>query len=162
MTLSPVLQNCHTLDQVVSLINDGGTSAHSGDEIAGQYIFDAADTAGYGVTFANLNAHAEALEEAGAVINDWAAVYKEADKQQGEHAKQAAPFFKIANTNCPNGDGSVKIYVDGVVVVDYRARKRNLLGYIRKHPNGIQGHKFRAACRDAGIPTDFVNEQIGI
>ena len=77
-------------------------------------------------------------------------------------ARRKGMFLKISNTNCPNGDGSVKIYVDGVVAVDYRARKRNLLGYIRKHPNGVQGHKFRAACRDAGIPTDFVNEQIGI
>ncbi len=55
----------HTIDDVVALINQGGTSHHTAQEIAAQYIYSAAkeqdDT-----SIENLSGQAEYLADAGA------------------------------------------------------------------------------------------------
>ncbi|ODN41114.1 hypothetical protein [Piscirickettsia litoralis] len=75
--ISQALQQAQTFQQVVDMINaanndesipyHGGVDcANTGDELAGQYAYDAADEAGYGIDEHNLEAHLELLSEAGA------------------------------------------------------------------------------------------------
>lgn len=59
------LQNCYSLEQVVELINGGGTSAFSGEEIAQQYAEDAAKEQD-DMSKENIDAHLDILREAGA------------------------------------------------------------------------------------------------
>jgi hypothetical protein len=67
MTKSIVLQNCKSLEEVVSLINSGGTSDFSAEEIAQQYALDASQDQG-DTSQANIDAHLDILRENGANI----------------------------------------------------------------------------------------------
>lgn len=60
--ISICLQECQDIEQVVKLINGGGSSDEDGDEISGQYAYDAAEDK---VEW-EFRAHLEFLEEAGA------------------------------------------------------------------------------------------------
>lgn len=77
--ISQTIQNAQSIDDVVNAINEGGTSSFSGNELAGQYAYDAADDAGYGFDDANLDAHLDALTEAGAEF-DYSEARTEAQK----------------------------------------------------------------------------------
>lgn len=74
--LSKALQDCHTLDQIIALINEGtveGMGEAGGIEflpemLAGQYAYRAAVEAGYGLTIGNLCWHLDYLSENGAVF----------------------------------------------------------------------------------------------
>ena len=66
MEISQALQNAQSIDRVVEIINGGGTSSYSANEIAGQYAWQAADQAGYGIDRDNIDGHLGFLIDAGA------------------------------------------------------------------------------------------------
>ncbi|MCG7545400.1 hypothetical protein MHM93_14560 [Pseudoalteromonas sp. MM17-2] len=66
MEISQAINEAQSLEQVVAIVNDGGTSRFDQNEIAAQYAYDAADDAGFGLSKANIEAHLDVLVEAGA------------------------------------------------------------------------------------------------
>lgn len=66
MEISQALQNAQSLDQVVAVINGGGTSSFNNEEIAAQYAWDAAEDNGEGMSTEEIEAHLDVLVEAGA------------------------------------------------------------------------------------------------
>lgn len=82
MEISQALQNAQSIDDVVEIINEGGTSSYDSNEIASQYAYNAADEAGYGIDQANIEGHLDLLAEAGANFD-----YREAVKAALEAKK---------------------------------------------------------------------------
>lgn len=71
MFISNALQNAHSIDQVVELINSGSCEGMEGIEfssehLAGQYAWSCAKEAGYGVEENDLEAQLEIIAEQGA------------------------------------------------------------------------------------------------
>ena len=81
--ISQALQNAQSIEQVVEIINGGGTSEYSANEIAGQYAFNAADESGYDIDGASLDAHLEVIIDAGAKF-DYSSALKEAKEWSAE------------------------------------------------------------------------------
>lgn len=77
--ISQALQNCHSATHVAEIINGGGTAFYTAEQIAGQYAFDAARDAGYGLADENLEAHLEFIRSEGARF-DWSGAMEEAKK----------------------------------------------------------------------------------
>lgn len=85
-TLSPVITESHSQEQIVEAINSanqghaveyfGGSDMHTGDQLAGQYAYDAAHDQN-DVSVENIGAHLEIISEAGAQF-DAAAAMREA------------------------------------------------------------------------------------
>lgn len=63
------LQNCTSLEQVVSLINDEFATNAEPEEIATAYAIDGAIEAGYGTGEPELCAQLDALRDAGAIFD---------------------------------------------------------------------------------------------
>ena len=82
--ISAVLQNCQSIEDVVSLINKGGTSDYDANQIAGQYAFTAAKEAGFGYEIENAEAHLSVLSEAGANFDLIKAVDAFVDLEEAE------------------------------------------------------------------------------
>ena len=77
-----------TLEAIVDTINDGGSAMSTANEIAGWYVFDAARE-GAGCPVSDLSgddveAHLEFLIDAGAQIEDCAAVLRQAAQYHAE------------------------------------------------------------------------------
>lgn len=78
--ISRAVQNAATLEQVVELINAGGTTEgmegveFSPAQLAGQYAYDAADDAGFGIDRDNIAGQLSFLAAAGAVFDESAAI----------------------------------------------------------------------------------------
>ena len=60
------LTNCTKIEDVVKLINDEMSSDATAEMIAAAYAIDAAEDAGYGCDKANLEAHLDIIQGAGA------------------------------------------------------------------------------------------------
>lgn len=85
-TLSPIITESHSQKQVIDAINSannghaveyfGGSDMHTGDQLAGQYAFDAARDQG-DISMENIEAHLGIINEAGANF-DAAAAMREA------------------------------------------------------------------------------------
>ena len=63
MIISIALQNAQSIEDVVKMVNGGGTSEHWPWEIAGQYAYDAAEDK---TSAKEIEAHLDILAEAGA------------------------------------------------------------------------------------------------
>ena len=86
MFISNALQNAHSIDQVVELINSGSCEGMEGiefssEQLAGQYAWSCAKEAGYGVEENDLEAQLEIIAEQGAEFDS---------KKALEHALQIA------------------------------------------------------------------------
>lgn len=71
MYISTALQNAHSIDQVVELINSGSCEGmegieFNGEQLAAQYAWSCAKEAGYGVGKAEIEAQLEIISEHGA------------------------------------------------------------------------------------------------
>lgn len=71
MFISNALQNAHSIDQVVELINSGSCEGMEGiefssEQLAGQYAWSCAKEAGYGVGKTEIEAQLELISEHGA------------------------------------------------------------------------------------------------
>lgn len=67
---SQALQNAKSIEEVVELINGGGTSNNDGNEIAGQYAFDGAnESKDNGLNKEDFEAQLDCLIEAGAIFD---------------------------------------------------------------------------------------------
>jgi hypothetical protein len=58
--------NCHSIEDVVRLINEPFATSSTGEEVAAKYAIEGATEAGYGLGDAELSAQLDALAEAGA------------------------------------------------------------------------------------------------
>ncbi|MEE8132136.1 MAG: hypothetical protein V3T40_01005 [Nitrososphaerales archaeon] len=77
------LENCISIDQVVSLINDDAATDATSEMVASAYAINAAEEEGYGSSDENLEAHLDVLTEAGADFD-----YSDAMKQAVASKKQ--------------------------------------------------------------------------
>ena len=72
MYASNAIRGYVTLERIVAIINEGGTCEgmegieFSGEQLAGQYAFDAAKASGYPIDESALDAHLDFLAESGA------------------------------------------------------------------------------------------------
>jgi hypothetical protein len=74
MEISQALLNAKSIDQVVELVNEGGTSLYDQNEIAAQYAWSSAEDADHGMSTENLIAHLDLLSDAGAKFDSGAAI----------------------------------------------------------------------------------------
>lgn len=78
----------HALEAIVATINGGGSAMSTPAEIAGWYVFDAAREGSEHplseLSADDFDAHLEFLVDAGAVIEDRAAVLRQAAQYQAE------------------------------------------------------------------------------
>ncbi len=95
-TKIPALENAHSIEEVVRLVNDDFTDTQgaSSEEVAGIYAFNAAIEAGYGTNNAEIEAHLDALMDSGAEF-----LYKEAlavaESIQTDKEKEMDNYYKI-------------------------------------------------------------------
>lgn len=76
MNISQALKDAQTIDQVVEIINNGGTYLFNAEQIAGQYAYTAQLESGYDIDLAAIEAHLDCLKQSGAEFD-----YPEAVKQ---------------------------------------------------------------------------------
>lgn len=90
--ISIELQEATSVDEVVDLINDGGTCFFTGDEIAGQYAYKCAASGQYGRGEAEIEAHLDITYEEGARF-DYIKAFEEAKRCIEEELEWAKKFF---------------------------------------------------------------------
>jgi hypothetical protein len=66
MVISSTLQNLHSLDEVIDLINQDGTNEFNGDQIAAQYAMMAIEESKTELSDVNVSFHLDVLVENGA------------------------------------------------------------------------------------------------
>lgn len=73
MYTSYSLENAHSVDQAIDLINEGSDKLSS-DQLAGQHAWACTKNSGYDVSRDNLEGQLEIIAEQGAKFDHWAAL----------------------------------------------------------------------------------------
>lgn len=73
MHISYALENAHSVDEAIALINEGSEKL-SVDQLAGQHAWSCTKNSGYDVSSDNIDGQLEIIAEQGAKFDHWAAL----------------------------------------------------------------------------------------